>query len=303
MKFGTYPIFLAIVVLWIPQLSSGQQTPLFAAYHYDPFLINPAYSGMAKGSVISFNHNRYTRNIEGTPSSSALSFHTPLANDKMGVGATILDDRIGVASATTATLAYSYKIYFDHQQNRPYWAVYDQNVFSFGMTAGVQRLHENLLELGVEGDPEFANNLSETIPVIGAGVLYNRVGFYLGLSIPNLLGNRFASRDNLNLSTPVYGYFGYRFFTDLYKENMITPSMLVKYEKGAPVQIDANVSAALKNRFEIGAGYRTNSSVNFLLGFYPVEQLRLVYQYSVGLNHPVLGNNHGFALSYAFGYD
>ncbi|GGG95491.1 membrane protein [Parapedobacter pyrenivorans] len=303
MKFGTYPIFLAIVVLWIPRFSSGQQTPLFAAYHYDPFLINPAYSGMAKGSVISFNHNRYTRYIEGTPSSSALSFHTPLANDKMGVGATILDDRIGVASATTATLAYSYKIYFDHQQNRPYWAVYDQNVFSFGMTAGVQRLHENLLELGVEGDPEFANNLSETIPVIGAGVLYNRVGFYLGLSIPNLLGNRFASRDNLNLSTPIYGYFGYRFFTDLYKENMITPSLLVKYEKGAPVQIDANVSAALKNRFEIGAGYRTNSSVNFLLGFYPVEQLRLVYQYSVGFNHPVLGNNHGFALSYAFDYD
>lgn len=302
MSIGTPIRLLTFVALWMPALSFAQQTPLFAAYHYDPFLINPAYSGMAKGSVVSFSHNRYTRNIEGTPRSSAMSFHTPLARDKMGLGATIIDDRIGVTSATTATLAYSYKIYFDHQQNRPYWAVYDQNVFSFGMTAGVQRLHENLLDLGVEGDPEFANNLSETIPVIGAGILYNRVGFYLGVSVPNLLGDRFASRDDLDLSTPVYGYFGYRFFTDLYNENMITPSFLVKYEKGAPIQVDVNVTAAFKSKFELGAGYRSNASISFLVGLYPVEQLRLVYQYSVGLRSPILGNNHGVALSYAFGY-
>src|SRR5690606_9822440 len=100
----------------------------------------------------------------------------------------------------------------------------------------------------------------ETIPVIGAGVLYNRVDFYLGLSIPNLLGNRFASRNDLDLSTPVYGYFGYRFFTDLYQENSIVPSMLVKYERGAPVQVDLNLATNFKRKFEIGAGYRSSSS-------------------------------------------
>lgn len=303
MKFSIYHLFILCLALVYPLGVSAQQTPLFPAYNYDPFLINPAYAGMAAGSVISLGHSRYTRNIEGTPQTSSLSFHTPLANDRMGLGVALMADQIGVTSATSAVAAYSYQLYFDHKPSRPYWEVYDQNVFSFGMTAGMTRLYENLAELGVEGDPEFAENLAETIPVIGAGFLYNRVGFYFGVSMPNLLGNRIVSRDDVKLSSPVYGYFGYRFFTDLYKENMITPSALVKYEKGAPAQIDLNLSASFRSKFEIGAGYRSSSSLNFLVGFYPIEQLRAIYHYSIGFNSPVLGNNHGIALSYAFGYD
>ena len=305
MKFGIYPIIIVLCALLVntPIRVMAQQTPSFAAYNYDPFMINPGYAGMAAGSVINLSHQRYTRSIEGTPQSSSVSFHTPLADDKMGLGVLVMDDRIGVSSATSATLAYSYKLFFDHQPNRPYWEVYDQNVISFGMTAGIKRLYENLTELGVVGDPEFADNLSETIPVIGAGILYNRVGFYLGVSMPNLLGNRILSRSEFKLSSPVYGYFGYRFFTDIYNENMITPSVLIKYERGAPAQIDVNVSASFKSRFEVGAGFRSSSAVNFLVGFYPVKQLRAIYHYSIGFRSPVLGNNHGLAISYAFGYD
>ena len=304
MKFGSYLIIaLCGGLLGAPERANAQQTPSFGAYNYDPFLVNPAYAGMAAGSVINMTHQRYTRNVEGAPQSTSVSFHTPLASDRMGLGLSVMDDRIGVTSATSATLAYSYKLFFDYRPTRPYWQVYDQNVLSFAMTAGVKRLYENLAELGVVGDPEFAENLSETIPVIGAGILYNRVGFYLGVSMPNLLGNRLLSRSDIQLSSPVYGYFGYRFFTDMYKENMITPSMLVKYERGAPAQIDVNVSASFSNRFEVGAGFRSSSALNALVGFYPVEQLRVVYHYSVGLKHAVLGNNHGLVVSYAFGYD
>lgn len=303
MKFGKHYLIFLCIVLGSYQGVFAQQSPMFPAYHYDPFIINSAYAGMAAGSVISLSHQRYTRNMEGTPRSSSMSFHTPLSNDKMGLGVAIVDDRIGVTSATSATLAYSYKLFFDHKSNRPYWQVYDQNVLSFGMTTGVKRLYEDLAELGVEGDPEFADNLAETIPVIGAGLLYNRVGFYLGVSMPNLLGNRVTSRNDVQLSSPIYGYFGYRFFTDIYKENMITPNALVKYEKGAPVQIDVNISTSFKSKLEFGAGYRSSSALNFLIGFYPVEQLRVIYHYSVGLKGRVLGNTHGLAISHAFGYD
>lgn len=281
----------------------AQQTPLFPEYNYNPFIINPAYAGMAAGSVASVSHNRYVKNMEGTPVTSSLSFHSPLSQDKMGIGAAIIRDKIGVISATSATLAYSYKLFFDLKRDRPYWEVYDQHVFSFGMTAGMQRLHENLLELGVGHDPEFAENLSETIPTIGAGFLYNKVGFYLGVSAPNLLGSKLAARNNLDLAVPVYGYTGYRFFTDLYKEIMVMPSALVKYEQGAPLQIDMNLAVNFRNKFEIGAGYRSGSSMNVLVGFYPVEQFRMVYHYNIGLKRPVLGNNHGIVLSYAFGYE
>ena len=298
----SYIIFTCLLVCCYGQLAA-QQTPKFPEYNYNPFIINPAYAGMAAGSVISASHSRHTRNIDGAPISTILSYHMPLAADKMGIGAAVIDDRIGVTTATTAMLAYSYKVFFDLKRDRPYWEVYDQHVFSFGMTAGIKRLYEDLRELGVNGDPEFASNLSETIPTIGAGILYNKVGFYLGISMPDLLGGKLAAKDGLQLSTPLYGYTGYRFFTDLYKEIMITPSALVKYEKGAPAQIDLNLSVNFKNKFELGAGYRSSSALNFLVGLYPVEQLRLVYYYSVGLQRSVLGNNHGISFSYAFGYE
>src|SRR5690606_25690089 len=236
MGFTKNYVIALSAVLWFQGVGIGQQTPLFPDYNYNPFLINPAYAGMAPGPVGSASHTRFTRDIDGAPTTSALSYHLPVSAGKMGLGAAIIDDRIGVMSATSVALAYSYKIYFDLKRDRPYWEVYDQNVLSFGMTAGMRRLHENLLELGVPEDPEFAANLSETIPTIGAGILYNKVGFYLGISAPDLLGGRFASQHNLKLSTPVYGYAGYRFFTDLYQEIMVTPSTLVKYEAGAPVQ-------------------------------------------------------------------
>lgn len=302
MSFIKHYFITLCVMIWFQGIALGQQTPLFPEYNYNPFLINPAYAGMAPGPVASASHTRFTRNIDGAPSTSSLSYHLPISSGKMGLGAAIIDDRIGVMSATSAVLAYSYKIYFDLKPNRPYWEVYDQNVFSFAMTAGIRRLHENLLELEVQDDPAFAANLSETIPTIGAGFLYNKVGFYLGVSVPDLLGGRFASRNDLKLSTPIYGYAGYRFFTDLYKEIMVTPSTLVKYEAGAPVQVDMNLSVNFKSKFEFGAGYRSSASLNVLTGIYPVEQLRIVYHYTIGLRRPTLGNYHGLVLSYAFGY-
>ena len=99
MKFGIYPIIIVLCALLVntPIRVMAQQTPSFAAYNYDPFMINPGYAGMAAGSVINLSHQRYTRSIEGTPQSSSVSFHTPLADDKMGLGVLVMDDRIGVS--------------------------------------------------------------------------------------------------------------------------------------------------------------------------------------------------------------
>src|SRR5690606_6089953 len=149
MKLKKSHIVIICMVIWNQSGLLAQQTPLFPEYNYNPFIINPAYAGMAPGSVLSLSHSRHTRNIEGAPVSSVLSYHRPLSAGKMGIGAAIVDDRIGVTTATSAVLAYSYKIFFDLKRHRPYWEVYDQHVFSFGMTAGVKRLYEDLRELGV----------------------------------------------------------------------------------------------------------------------------------------------------------
>lgn len=302
MKPRTKSILTICFVVICQCIVRGQQTPLYPEYNYNPFIVNPAYTGMTQGAVLNLSHGRHIKNMEGAPLSSSLSVHAPLLEGKMGIGAAVVHDRVGVTTVTNATLAYSYKLFFESRNNRHYWEMYEQHLLSFGLTAGMKHLYENLLSLGVEGDPTFAGNVAETMPVIGAGFMYNNGGLFVGASMPNLLGNKLASGHELNISNPAYGYLGYRFFTDFYKQTMVTPSVLVKHERGAPMQVDLNLTAVFKNKFEIGAGYRSASALNAMVGFFPVEQLRIVYHYTMGLNRPVMGNHHGLVVSYAFGY-
>ncbi|MCK0126893.1 PorP/SprF family type IX secretion system membrane protein [Gelidibacter sp. F2691] len=291
---------LALVAFAFGFVGHAQQTALFPEYNYNPFIVNSAYAGMADGAEATLSHYGYLNGIEGNPTTLSFSFHTPVSDGKMGLGGAILHDKIGVTTSTHVVAAYSYKIFFDERSNRPYWQIYDQNVLSFGITAGVRQYSENLLDLGIVGDPEFDENINATIPTIGVGFLYNRKHFYMGVSAPNILGDQLASRDDLNLRNPFYGYFGYRFFTNRFEEIMLKPSVLLKHERGAPMQVDVNLAVNYKNKFEIGTGYRSSASINFLGGIYALKNLKFVYFYNVALKNSMLGNSHGIVLSYRF---
>ncbi len=305
MKHLKHAISYISVILFLfvgLQNARAQQTPAFAEYDFNPYLINGAYAGLAPSTEVSLNNSGFFNNIEGSPSSFALSIHSPFSRGKVGLGAGFIRDEIGVTTSTSAFATYSYKIFFDTKDNRPYWQIYTPNSLSFSISPGVQQFQDNLLELGIMDDPNFAANIDATIPTVGVGILLNLQSFYVGLSAPNVLGDALASNDQkLDLSSPFYGYLGYRFFSDMFEEIMIKPSMLLRSEKGAPLQIDTNVSFSYKNRFELGTGYRSNSSINLLAGVYLLKNIRAVYNYNLSFNDSPLGNTHGIIVSYLFG--
>lgn len=280
--------------------SFGQQTASYPEYNFNPFIINSAYAGLLPNSEATASNTGFS-SIEGSPTNFSLSLHSPLNEGKVGLGAAIIRDKIGVTTSTRAFAAYSYKIFFDFKDDRPYWQIYQPGVLSFGITAGVNQFQDNLLELGIQDDPNFSENINATIPTIGVGFLFNHARFFAGASAPNILGDKLAARDDLDLSNPVYGYFGYRFYTTIFEKMMIKPNVLLKYEDGAPLQIDMNLSASFQNRFEIGAGYRTTSSINMLAGIYLINNFRLIYNYNMAVKDSPLGNTHGVILSYRFG--
>lgn len=298
-KIGTLALGVLLSLISYNSLFS-QQTAVFPEYNYNPFIINSAYAGLLPTTEATASNTGFS-SFEGSPRNFSLSFHTPMNDGKVGLGAGFIRDEIGVTTSTSAFAAYSYKIFFDFKDDRPYWQIYQPGTLSFGITAGVQQYQDNLLELGITDDPRFGQNINATIPTVGVGFLFNHARFYAGVSTPNLLGDRFASDDNLQLESPIYGYFGYRFYNNRFEDFMLKPSVLVKSEKGAPLQIDTNVSVSYRNRFELGAGYRSNSSVNFLAGIYLIKNFRLIYHYNIALKNSVLPNIHGLILSYRFG--
>lgn len=279
----------------------GQQTPVFAEYNYNTFVLNSAYAGMQSNTEVTLNNSGFSNKIEGSPQNFTFSFNSPLKDGKVGIGAGFIQDKVGVTSSTSVFGSYSYKIFFDFKNDRPYWQHYTPTVLSFGISGGVQLYQDNLLELGITDDPRFQQNVNATVPTVGLGFLFNHNTFYVGVSSPNVLGDKLASEDNISLETVYYGYFGYRFFTTIFEHTMIKPNVLLKQENGAPLQADFNLATSLNNKFELGVGYRTNSSLNFLAGFYMFKNLRFIYNYNSASSNNPITNTHGVALTYKFG--
>lgn len=277
----------------------GQQTPVFANYSYNSVVFNPADAGFYQDLDITLTNSGFLNHIEGSPRNLGLTINSPTGSENVGLGGGISSDQIGVSRTTSLFGAYSYKLFFNSEKGK--WWSYNPHVLSFGIAAGVTIYDENLLELGIENDPNFSSNISATIPSLGVGILYNRERVYVGLSASNLLGSYLSSEDNLNIKGAYYAHAGYRFFATRFEELMINPSVLLKYVSGAPVQADLNTKINYKNKFEIGAGYRTNSSLNLLAGFYLSNHLRVLYSYNKTLKNTSINNTHGLVLSVRLG--
>lgn len=276
----------------------AQQTPVFSEYNYNPFIINSAYAGLTNNTEISISNSGFFNSFEGSPRTFALSAHGQINEGKIGLGAGIVGDQIGVTKSTNFFAAFSYKIFFDFESNRPYWQHYAPGVLSFGLIVGLQQYQDNLADLGIIDDPSFSENINANIPTLGFSFLFNHATFYAGISAPNIIGDKLADNNNIQLNSPAYGYFGYRFFSNKYENIMLKPNMLIKYENGVSLQADINLAVSFKNQFEIGGGYRTTSSYNLLAGVYLIDNFRVVYNYNIAANNSPLGNTHGFILSF-----
>lgn len=294
-------IHLVIVtcVLFNSLLGLAQQTPVFSDYNYNTIIINPAHTGLADETEVAFTNRGLIDAFDGTPQYLSLSASVP--REYSGFGASILRDQVGVTTSTQVTASYAYKIFLSQDTNVPRWHNYNPNVLSFGISAGVLQYAEDLLDLNITNDINFAQNINTTIPIVGAGVLYNERHFYLGLAAPNIVGDLLSSEKNIELRVPYYGYAGYKLYLGGQQEFFLKPNALLTVIQGAPTQLDMNLFVNYKSKLEAGVGYRTASLMNMLVGFYLFENIRINYTYNLALNDSPLGSSQGFSLSYRSG--
>lgn len=293
-------ILIAINFLLLSSfVGMAQQTPVFSDYNYNTIIINPAHTGLGEETEIAFTNRGVIDAFEGTPKYLSLSASIP--RDYAGFGASILRDEVGVTTTTHFMASYAYKIFLSQDTNVPRWHSINPNVLSFGISAGVIQYAEDLLDLNITNDINFAQNINTAIPTIGAGVLYNERNFYVGAAAPNIVGDLLSSEKNIELRVPFYGYAGYKLYLGRTKEFFLKPNALVTVVQGAPTQVDMNMFINYKSKLEAGIGYRTSSLVNMLVGVYLFDNIRLNYTYNLALNDSPLGSSQGFSLSYKMG--
>ena len=296
-------IFLIAAIGLLPKLSKAQQSPTYANYYYNQALINPAHAGFFSETDITVSQTGHFNALDGSPRTMTAVASTSLSDDKIGVGGGVTHDQIGVSKLTRAFASYAYKIAFkDHGNNAkaPWWNQ-KSSIFSMGLSAGVIRFNEDLLQLGIQNDPNFASNINETLPTFDFGLLLVHDALHLGFSTQNLFAERFAEDSNIKVENPFYFYGGYDFYTGYMRSVRIQPTLLAKVADGAPAQFDFNVSANYKNRVEGGVGYRTRSSFNLFAGVFIKDHLRVAYTLDIVASGTPLNNPQGLVLSYRFG--
>ena len=265
--------FLIIILVVLTTKAFSQQDPMYTQYMYNTLSVNPAYAGSREALSVTGLFREQWIGIDGAPSTQSLILHSPIYNDNMGIGLSVVNDRVGPIHQTMLFADYSYTI-----------QVTDDAGLSFGLKAGVNLLQADLTSLNhyQDGDQAIHNVDNRLLPNVGVGVYYHTYKGYIGLSVPKLLQQRIVDYNYGNLTENIERrhYFligGYVF--DLSDDVKFKPSFLVKAVQGAPLSVDLSANFFFNDKFGIGLAHRFDDSFSGLLQYYVTPQFRIGYAY------------------------
>ncbi|WP_347373450.1 type IX secretion system membrane protein PorP/SprF [Aequorivita sp. Q41] len=262
--------FLLVIIVLPFQKIQAQQDPQYTQYMYNMNVVNPAYTGSKESLSLTALYRNQWSGLEGNPVTFTFSAHSPVS-EKVGLGLSIIKDKLGPVHETNAYADFSYTIKV---------AKYIQLAFGFKAGATFHDVGLATLEVQDANDPFFSQDINNTYPNIGAGAFLYGDKFYVGVSVPNLLKSVHLDENGIKYGSETNHYFitsGYVFqLSEVFK---LKPSVMVKSAFNAPVSFDANINALFYNKFELGASYRLDDSFSGLVGFQITPNIRVGYAY------------------------
>jgi len=251
---------------------NAQQDPQFTQYMYNTVAINPAYAG-SRGMLSIFGiHRAQWIGLEGAPTTTGTSIHTPLNDSRIGLGVSMLQDAIGPSNKQTLSADFSYTI-----------STSENYKLSFGLkgTASLFSIDYTKLNRFDVNDPRFQNNISNQFsPNIGAGLYLHSKQFYAGISVPFMLqSNEFNDINSQVTHESLHYYFMSGYVFEISESTKFKPAFLVKAVEGAPLQVDLSANFMLNNKFVLGGAWRWEAAMSGLAGFQVNDNWFIGYTY------------------------
>lgn len=254
-------------------VSNAQQDAQYTQYMYNTIEVNPAYAG-SRGALSVFGlYRTQWIGLDGAPETSTFSVNTPLRNSDLGLGVSLVNDKIGPTVENTLSADLSYTIPTSES-----WKL------SFGIkgTANLFNIDINKLSYEDQDDPQFQNLKNKFSPNVGAGIYYHSDRAYIGLSVPNFIEtNRYDSDDVAIFKEKINYYLiaGYVFNLDRLEYIKFKPALMAKMVEGAPLQVDVSGNFMFNDKFVLGLAYRWSASVSAMAGFQVTKGMYIGYGY------------------------
>ena len=268
---------ILILVLTLGSYSiNAQQAPMYTHYMNNTLVINPGYAGSRDALTVTALHRSQWVDFKGAPLTQTLTMHSPLRNEHVGVGLSLMNDKIGPTNNTSLFVDYAYILMLN-----------EKSKLAFGLSAGVNIFRASLstLDLDQQNDPLFQSNINNRVkPNFGLGAYYYRESFYAGISVPYLIQNSYSVKNLANESTLIekeqrHYYFITGAMINISENLAFKPTAFVKVTPAAPIQGDFTASFIIMKKLLVGAMVRTGDAFGGLVGLDITEQLHLGYSY------------------------
>jgi type IX secretion system PorP/SprF family membrane protein len=274
---------------------NAQQLFSYTQYMNNPVPLNPAASMLERSGSVSAIMRRQWTGIEGSPSTFIFNGQLPIEEFGAAAGLMVLNDQFAVEHLTEINGFFAKSIQLAKDQ-----------YLSVSLNGGIRRYNANYSALDPT-DPQFRNDIRETKPNIGFGVLFHGTNYYAGIAVPQFTTRSLGTASQVNNSffRSHYNFSGAYLFGEEADEIRPKPSVLATYAKGVPFILDFSTTIYIKNTLGVGANYRTNTELAGILT-YTSDLLKVGYSYQFGTaaNNVARGfrnNTHEISLTYRFG--
>ncbi len=251
----------------------AQQDAQYTQYMYNTININPAYAG-SRGVMSVFGlHRTQWVGLDGAPTTNTFSLNTPINNSNLGVGFSLVNDRIGPTSDNTISADISYTVTMNEVYKLSFGVKASGNIFN---------LDTDKLDPAQANDPNLQNFNNEFSPNFGAGVYLHSDKLYLGLSVPNFLqDSKYNDNEVAVFQERMNFYFIGGYVFDVSPSIKFKPAFLTKMVTGSPLQVDASANFLFFDKFMLGGAYRWDAAVSALAGFQVTDGLFIGYSYDM----------------------
>jgi len=282
-------VYLIILILFVAAPGFSQQLPQFTQYMYNTVSINPAYAGSRDAfSITALNRNQWA-GVDGAPVTQTLSINSPLRNDKIGLGLSVINDKIGDENTTFVYGDFSYRVDLSADVT-----------LRLGLKAGAY--YYGLDDPTLGDDPFFSDDFNRWTPNFGAGAYLSAQKWYLGFSAPKLINKDNNRLEEFKALEQVHYYLTSGYVFDLSDTFKLRPSALVKATSGAPLSVDMTATGIFNEKFYLGANYRIDDAIGAFLDVELFDGFRAgyAYEYSISDIQPYTSGSHEFLLIYEF---
>jgi len=261
---------LLFVLMFTGVVSYAQQDAQFTQYMYNTINVNPAYAGSRGALSIFALHRTQWVGLDGAPVTNAVSINTPISGTNLGLGVSLINDKIGPANENTFSADLSYTI-----------PTSETFKLSFGVKGTANLFNLDVTKLNpIDADDESFQNYNKFSPNIGAGIYLHSDKAYLGLSIPNFIQtNRYDDNDVRIFKEKINYYLIGGYVFDLNQDIKFKPALITKMIEGAPLQIDVSGNVMFSEKFVVGVAYRWSAALSGMVGFQVSDGLYIGYGY------------------------